>query len=86
MLFRLILFVWAFVLDPAAVSRLAEDEKDVEIMLLRQQLRIVERKQPRGPLWGLLSVSGCIFPSSSPSVVMVQPTENRNSNDALISL
>jgi putative transposase len=45
----LILFVWAFVLDLAAVSRLAEDEKDLEIMLLRQQLHIVERKQPRGP-------------------------------------
>ncbi len=49
MIFRLILFVWTFVLDLAAVSRLAEDEKDLEIMLLRQQLRIVERKQPRGP-------------------------------------
>ena len=49
MIFRLILFVWAFVLDLAAVSRLAEDEKDLEIMLLRQQLRIAERKQPRGP-------------------------------------
>jgi len=53
MIFRLILFVWAFVLDLAAVSRLAEDEKDLEIMLLRQQLRMVERKQSRGPLWGL---------------------------------
>jgi hypothetical protein len=49
MIFRLILFVWGFVLDLAAVSRLAEDEKDLEILLLRQQLRIVERKQPRGP-------------------------------------
>lgn len=49
MIFRLILFMWAFVLDLAAVSRLAEDEKDLEIMLLRQQLRIAERKQPRGP-------------------------------------
>jgi hypothetical protein len=49
MIFRLILFVWAFVLDRAAVSRLAKDEKDLEIMLLRQQLRIAERKQPRGP-------------------------------------
>jgi len=49
MIFRIILFVWAFVLDLAAVSRLTEDEKDVEIVLLRQQLRIVERKQSRGP-------------------------------------
>ena len=30
-------------------SRLAEGEKDLEILLLRQQLRIVERKQERGP-------------------------------------
>jgi hypothetical protein len=49
MIFRLILFVWEFVLDLAAVSGLAEDEKDLEIMLLHQQLRIAERKQPRGP-------------------------------------
>ena len=45
MIFRLILFVWAFVLDLAAVSRLAEDEKDLEILLLPR----VERKQVRGP-------------------------------------
>jgi hypothetical protein len=38
------------VLDLAAISRLAADEKDLEILLLRQQLRIVERKQTRGPL------------------------------------
>jgi transposase InsO family protein len=43
------LFLWSFILDLAAVSRLAEDDKDLEIMLLRQQLRIVERKQPCGP-------------------------------------
>ena len=49
MFFRWILFLWSFVLDLAAVSRLAEDDKDLEIMLLRQQLRIVEPKQPRGP-------------------------------------
>ncbi len=49
MCFRWILFLWSFLLDLAAVSRLAENDKDMEIMLLRQQLRIVERKQPRGP-------------------------------------
>lgn len=47
--FRMVLFVWEFVLDLVAVMRMAEDEKDLEIMLLRQQLRIVERKQERGP-------------------------------------
>ena len=49
MFFRMILFVWEFVLDLAGVIRMTKDEKDLEIMLLRQQLRIVERKQPRGP-------------------------------------
>jgi hypothetical protein len=49
MFFRMILFVWDFVLDLAAVSRMTDDEKDLEILLLRQQLRIVERKQERGP-------------------------------------
>jgi hypothetical protein len=49
MFFRAILFVWEFLLDVLAVSRLTDDEKDLEILLLRQQLRIVERKQERGP-------------------------------------
>jgi transposase len=49
MFFQVILFVWAFVLDVTAVSRLTDDEKDLELLLLRQQLRIVERKQSRGP-------------------------------------
>ena len=49
MFFRVILFIWDFVLDVIAVSCMTDDEKDVEILLLRQQLRIVERKQERGP-------------------------------------
>jgi hypothetical protein len=49
-LFRMLLFVWAFVLDLVAISRMVSDEKDLEILLLRQQLRIVERKQCRGPV------------------------------------
>ena len=49
MFFRVILFIWDFVLDLAAVSRMTDDEKDSEILLLRQQLRIIERKQERGP-------------------------------------
>jgi hypothetical protein len=49
MFFRVMLFVWTFVLDVAAVSGMADEEKDLEILLLRQQLRIVERKQSRGP-------------------------------------
>jgi putative transposase len=49
MFFRVVMFVWEFVLDLVAVMRMTDDEKDIEIMLLRQQLRIVERKQQRGP-------------------------------------
>jgi putative transposase len=49
MFFRVMLFGWQFVLDLVTVLGMTDDEKDVEIMLLRQQLRIVERKQARGP-------------------------------------
>jgi hypothetical protein len=38
-----------FVLDVIVVSRMTDDEEGMEILLLRQQLRIVERKQDRGP-------------------------------------
>jgi len=41
--------IWSFVLDLASISRLTAEEKDIEILLLRQQLRIVERQQQRGP-------------------------------------
>ena len=34
MFFRMMLFVWQFVLDLAAVMRMAGDEKDLEIMVL----------------------------------------------------
>src|SRR5574341_1505392 len=49
MFFRVVLFLWEFLLDVAAISRRTESEKDLQILLLRQQLRIVERKQVRGP-------------------------------------
>jgi putative transposase len=41
--------VWEFVLDVVALSRMAESEKDLAILLLRQQLRSAERQQARGP-------------------------------------
>jgi hypothetical protein len=44
MFFCVMMFVWEFVLDLVAVLGMTDDDKDVEIMLLRQQLRIVERK------------------------------------------
>jgi hypothetical protein len=49
MFFRMNRFEWELVLDLAAEMRMIKEEKDLEIMLLRQQLRIVKRKQPRGP-------------------------------------
>jgi len=49
MIFQVMLSFFELLLDIAAVIRLTDDEKDVEILLLRQQLRIVERKQQRGP-------------------------------------
>jgi hypothetical protein len=41
--------MWMVVPDLAEVSRLTSEEKDLEIVLPHQQLRIVERKQQRGP-------------------------------------
>lgn len=49
MAFRVVLFVWEVLIDVLAVSRLGDEEKELEILLLRQQRRIVERKQERGP-------------------------------------
>ena len=49
MIFQWLLCFWSFVLDLALVGRMGDREKDVEILLLRQQLRIVERRQQRGP-------------------------------------
>lgn len=43
--FRVVPFLWEFLLAMAAISRLTESEKDFQILQLRQQLRIVERKQ-----------------------------------------
>ena len=49
MFYKVIMQIWSFVLDLASVSRLTTEEKDIEILLLRQRLRIVERRQQRGP-------------------------------------
>jgi putative transposase len=38
-----------FVLDMLSVVRLSDDDKDIEILLLRQQLRIATRHHDRGP-------------------------------------
>ena len=44
MVFQIIVFVWEFMMDIASISGMGSDEKDLEILLLRQQLRIVERE------------------------------------------
>ncbi len=49
MVCQIVLFVWSFLVDVFTISHLIDGEKDVEILLLRQQLRIVERHQVRGP-------------------------------------
>ena len=49
MIFQIVLYVWEFMMDIVSITGMGSDEKDLEILLLRQQLRIVERKHERGP-------------------------------------
>lgn len=49
MVYCMSLYFLEFIFDILTVRRLSEQEKEVQILLLRQQLRIVERKQPRAP-------------------------------------
>jgi hypothetical protein len=49
MFFRMMLLVWQFGLDPIAVMCMTDDEKDLENMLFRQQLRIVLLGQAQSP-------------------------------------
>ena len=63
MVYWIVLHFLQFFFDVMTVSHLSEREKDVQILLLRQQLRIVERKQqhaPRLARWQkLILVFGC---------------------------
>ena len=47
--FRIILFIWKFLLDILELFSMSEHEKDIRILLLQQQLRIAERQQKRTP-------------------------------------
>jgi hypothetical protein len=38
MVFRVLLFVWEFLMDVLAVSRLSDEEKELELLLLRQHV------------------------------------------------
>ena len=49
MIFFLVAHTCSILLDLIWVARRTETDKDVEILLLRQQLRILQRKHPRAP-------------------------------------
>src|SRR5262249_28287136 len=63
--------LFAVVLDVLALRGQSEHEKDIEILLLRQQLRIVERKKrrpcglPRGGQLGLAGLTARLKASTS---------------------
>ena len=59
MIFFLLSHAFSLLLDLIWVRRRAEQDKDIGILLLRQQLRILQRKQPRAPRisrWGKLAL------------------------------
>ena len=49
MLYTIVMYFLACLVDLITAKRMSGDEKDLEIALLRLQLRIVERRQERGP-------------------------------------
>jgi hypothetical protein len=49
MLFFVLAHVLSFLLDLVATIRLSDREKDLEILLLRQQVRILQRKRAYAP-------------------------------------
>lgn len=54
MFFRVMLFVWQSLFDLVAVMCMTNDDKNSVILLLRQQMRIMARKQawrPQIPRW-----------------------------------
>src|SRR3712207_5016794 len=58
MIFLLLSYAWPLLLDLMWVGRRAEQAKDLEILLLRQQLRILQRNEPRAPRlsgWGKIT-------------------------------
>ena len=47
--FRIILLIWEFLLDVLGLVSMTDQDKDIQILLLQQQLRIAERQQKRAP-------------------------------------
>ena len=48
-IYQVLAFLWSFLLNLMIVNRIRASEKDLKIVLLRQQLAMVERWQKRGP-------------------------------------
>ncbi len=60
MVYWIVLYFLQFAFDVMTLSHLSEREKDVQVLLLQQQLRIVDRKQqhaPRLPPWQKLTLA-----------------------------
>ncbi len=49
MIFYLLAHPWSVLLDLIWLRHRVDHDKDIEILLLRQQLRILQRKQPHPP-------------------------------------
>lgn len=61
MFFAMVTFFLRFLVDLLMTKRKKDHEKDLEIALLRQQLRIVSRRQTKGlllPRWQKLVMVG----------------------------
>jgi len=49
MLFRLLMILFSTTLDLLAIIRLTDRDKDLEVIILRQQVRILQRKVETTP-------------------------------------
>ncbi len=49
MVWFVLLHLVMFLVDPVSVTRRPDRDKDVEILLLRHQLRLLQRERPRPP-------------------------------------
>ena len=58
MIYFVLARIFAFLLDLIAIAWCSDHEKDLENLLLRQQLAILQRKYPHPPLSRLIASSG----------------------------
>ena len=97
--------VFSTLLELIQIGRLSDQEKDLEILVLRKQLAMMEQHLDKPvrlsraerltlavigtklkTCGGYLVYPSAISPLGGPSVVMVQPTENGNSNNGVLTL